>query len=81
MDPVEQKNFEKFKARNSKRFTQKELDKYREILLAIRSKIAKDIEHLEKENLNSSQKEASGDLSGYSLHMADIAFEFIYKNG
>jgi len=64
---------EKAKVKNRKRFTQKELDRFKAVLLAIRGKIAGDIQHLEKEGLNTSQREASGDLSGYSLHMADMA--------
>ena len=49
------------------------MQKYKDVLLTIRAKIAGDIEHLEKENLNSSSRDQSGDLSGYSLHMADMA--------
>jgi RNA polymerase-binding protein DksA len=51
----------------------KELQKYREVLLKIRGKISGDLQHLEDDSLNKSQREASGDLSGYSLHMADMA--------
>lgn len=73
MESEKNKELEKAKAKNAQRFTQQELDKFRALLLEIRAKIAGDIEHLAKENLNSSQKDASGDLSGYSLHMADMA--------
>ncbi len=38
-----------------------------------RLKIAGDLRHLEGDTLNTSQRDASGDLSGYSLHMADMA--------
>jgi len=38
-----------------------------------RVKIAGDLRHLEGDALNTSQRDASGDLSGYSLHMADMA--------
>lgn len=64
---------EKAKAKNQKRFNKKELDNYRKLLSLMRSKIAGDIQHLEKEGLNTSQRESAGDLSGYSLHMADMA--------
>jgi DnaK suppressor protein len=45
----------------------------KESLLEYRNKIVHGIDHLSKDTLNQSQKEASGDLSGYSLHMADMA--------
>src|SRR3989338_3849646 len=38
-----------------------------------RAKIADGLNHLERDNLNRSQRDASGDLSGYSFHMADMA--------
>ncbi|MDP2921639.1 MAG: TraR/DksA C4-type zinc finger protein [Candidatus Omnitrophota bacterium] len=46
--------------------------KYKKLLMEIREGIAGDIDHIAKENLKS-QKESSGDLSGYSYHMADMA--------
>ncbi len=51
----------------------KELDRFKKILGAIRQKIAGDLEHLEGDVLNKSQRDAAGDLSGYSFHMADMA--------
>lgn len=51
----------------------KELERFRKILQEIRKKIAGDLEHLEGDTLNKSQREAAGDLSGYSFHMADMA--------
>ena len=54
-------------------FSKKELDKYKKILIEVRSKISGDLRHLEGDSLNTSQRDASGDLSGYSLHMADMA--------
>ncbi|MDO8603460.1 MAG: TraR/DksA family transcriptional regulator [Candidatus Omnitrophota bacterium] len=49
-----------------------ELVKYKKLLIKLREDIAGDITHIAKENLKS-QKESSGDLSGYSFHMADMA--------
>ena len=46
---------------------------FRKLLEVIRKKIVGDLNHLEKDSLNLSQRDASGDLSGYSLHMADMA--------
>ena len=45
----------------------------KEALLDYRNKIVVGIDHLSKDTLNQSQKDASGDLSGYSFHMADMA--------
>ena len=47
--------------------------KFREILEAQRKKISGDIAHIERDNLNRSQRDAAGDLSGYTFHMADMA--------
>jgi DnaK suppressor protein len=49
----------------------KQLKQYKDLLVSTRVKITKDIQHIESQNLNS-HKESSGDLSGYSLHMADV---------
>ena len=46
--------------------------KFKELLLEKREEILKEIKHIARENLKS-QKEASGDLSSYSYHMADMA--------
>ena len=50
-----------------------DLEQYRKLLEAARKKISGDLAHLEKDSLNTSQRDASGDLSGYSFHMADMA--------
>jgi len=57
----------------SKALDKKTLDKFKQLLIETRSKIAGNLQHLEKDTLNTSQREAAGDLSGYSLHMADQA--------
>ena len=49
-----------------------EVAKYKKLLIKVREGIAGDISHIAKESLKS-QKESSGDLSGYSFHMADMA--------
>ena len=52
--------------------TKLESAKYKKLLIKLREGINGDINHITKESLKS-QKESSGDLSGYSLHMADMA--------
>jgi len=46
--------------------------KYRKLLTNARSDLAGQVRRL-KEDLNKSRKDSSGDLSGYSYHMADAA--------
>lgn len=50
-----------------------DLHHFRKLLQVTRKKIVGDLNHLEKDSLNLSQRDASGDLSGYSIHMADMA--------
>lgn len=47
-------------------------DKFKKLLLNEKARIIGEIRHLAAENLNSTQRDSSGDLSGYSLHMADV---------
>src|SRR3972149_1592521 len=54
-------------------FTKQELEKFKAQLEAERDKIISGLNHLEDGTLKKSQRDASGDLSGYSFHMADVA--------
>jgi len=47
--------------------------KLKDTLIKMREDICSKVKHIEKENLGRSQKEATGDLSGYGIHMADVA--------
>jgi DnaK suppressor protein len=49
-----------------------DIDKYKQMLLTFKESILENIEHLTQDNLKESMRENSGDLSGYSLHMADV---------
>lgn len=51
----------------------KDMKQLKEMLEAERKKNAEDLDHIEKDTLNLSQRDASGDLSGYGVHMADVA--------
>ena len=53
--------------------SKKDLERFKKILQDIRTKIAGDLKHLENDSLNTNQRDSSGDLSGYSFHMADMA--------
>ena len=57
----------------SKGISKKDTGKYQQSLQEIRKKLIGEIEHLEENNLKKSTREASGDLSGYRVHMADVA--------
>ncbi len=50
----------------------KDLAYYEKRLLEEREKLLKQMEHLEKDVLNQTLKESSGDLSAYTFHMADL---------
>lgn len=51
----------------------KEQEKFRKILLETKQKVVGEIRNLENNNLKKSQRESSGELSGYTFHMADVA--------
>jgi len=51
----------------------KERDKFKKLLLKKREDLVLSVNHITSDTRRQSQKEASGDLSGYGLHMADAA--------
>lgn len=53
--------------------TKEELKFFKEILIKKKAEIAKGIEHIANDALKTSTRDAAGDLSAYSLHMADMA--------
>jgi RNA polymerase-binding protein DksA len=61
------------KSQEKQRFSKQELEQFKTLLLTLRRKIAGDLESIEKDTLKTNQKDSSGDLSGYSFHMADMA--------
>jgi len=72
------------------RVTEKDLKEFETRLLEERRKILKEMGHLENTVLKVNQRDSSGDLSGYSFHMADAgtdamerekAFMFASKEG
>ena len=56
-----------------KKLEKKDLERFKTLLMEFRKKIAGDLRHLESDSLNMNQRDASGDLSAYSFHMADMA--------
>ena len=61
------------KAPKMKRLPAKELKAYKTLLVKEREEIGGELSHITKDSLSKSQRDASGDLSGYSYHMADVA--------
>ena len=51
----------------------KSLKIYKELLLKKKAELQKGIQHIADDALKTSQRDAAGDLSAYSLHMADVA--------
>jgi len=51
----------------------KDMEKFKKALLKKREDMTTEINNITKDALSKSQREASGDLSGYSFHMADAA--------
>ena len=51
----------------------KDLKEFKELLTRKKAQVAKGIEHIANDTLKTSQRDAAGDLSAYSLHMADMA--------
>lgn len=50
----------------------KEREKIKQLLEKEKDALLSQIKHLENNSLNKSPREASGDLSAYSFHMADV---------
>lgn len=56
-----------------KKFTKSDLKDFKKIVLKKKEEIFSDLKHISDDTLRKSQKEASGDISGYTYHMADVA--------
>lgn len=56
-----------------KKFTKKDLKEFKKIVLKKKEEILDELKHISDDTLRKSQKEASGDISGYTYHMADVA--------
>jgi RNA polymerase-binding protein DksA len=56
-----------------KKLTKKELQEFKKLVLKKKDEILDEIKHISDDTLKKSQKEASGDISGYTYHMADVA--------
>jgi RNA polymerase-binding transcription factor DksA len=59
--------------------SKKDLKYYEERLLEERSRIMKELGLFEDEVMNSTQRDSAGDLSAYSLHMADLGTDAMQR--
>lgn len=56
-----------------KKLNKKELSEFKKIILKRKEEILEGIKHISEDTLKKSQKDAAGDISGYTYHMADVA--------
>lgn len=56
-----------------KRYGKKDLAAFKKLIIKQKEEVLDDIKHISEDTLNKSPKEASGDISGYTYHMADVA--------
>lgn len=67
------KSAKKASLRLASKFSKQDLLQFKKLVLARKEEILEDIKHISEDTLKKSQKEASGDISGYTYHMADVA--------
>ena len=61
------------KAASKNKLSKKYLQVFKKILLKLKEDINDQIKHIYDNTLKKSQRDAAGDISGYTLHMADVA--------
>ena len=55
------------------KLNKKDLTEYKKLITKRKNEILDSISRISEDTLKKSQKDASGDISGYSFHMADVA--------
>ena len=66
------KTVAKLKSKKSKKMLKKDSIVFKKILIELKGDMIDQIKHISEVALKT-QKEAAGDISGYTLHMADVA--------
>lgn len=56
-----------------RKFDKKELAFFKKSILKKKEETIDEIKHISEDTLRKSQKDAAGDISGYTYHMADVA--------
>ena len=59
--------------RSRNKLTKKELNYYKKLILKRKDELIDGLKHSLEDTLKKSPRDASGDISGYALHMADLA--------
>jgi DnaK suppressor protein len=67
------------RVQGAQRVTEKDLKEFEDRLMTERQRILKEMGHLESTVLKVNQRDSSGDLSGYSFHMADAGTDAIER--
>ena len=67
------KNKKTSAVKKTKKFNKKDLLLFKKLILKRKEEVIDDIKHISDDTLKKSQKDASGDISGYTYHMADVA--------
>lgn len=55
------------------KYNKKELADFKKLIIKKKDELLAEIKHISDDTLKKSQKDASGDISGYTYHMADVA--------
>lgn len=61
------------RSRKPKKMLKKETRIFKELLLELKKDIIEQIRHISAGTFSQSQKEAAGDISSHTIHMADVA--------
>lgn len=56
-----------------KKLNKKDLIYFKKLILKRKEEVLDQIKHISDDTLKKSQKDAAGDISGYTYHMADVA--------
>ena len=59
--------------KSGKKYGKKDLADFKKLILQRKDEVIEWINHISEDTLKKSQKDASGDISGYTYHMADMA--------
>ena len=59
--------------KSKKKFSKKELNSFRKMILEKKEEFIDGLRHSLEDTLKKSPRDASGDISGYAFHMADVA--------
>jgi RNA polymerase-binding protein DksA len=56
-----------------KKLNKKELNIFKKLILKRKEEVSEEIKHISDDTLKKSQRDAAGDISAYTYHMADLA--------